>query len=197
MINGYYYSTPMMNFLNGQLVIAVAAILAAVAGLVLFFTFFRKKNEGKYTGFRGRLYNLMNFNRFYAEEILRLVYIVLTCVVTVTGIITVILGSFLLGLAELVLLNLLLRVVFELLMMFIILCRKTVSVDRHLAGIEKYYDDGYDAFAEESEEGNAESEFGQTAESGGCSGACESCGADCGTDTGAEKEDRNSNSEEC
>ena len=145
MINGYYYGTPMLNYVNDVLVLGIAAVAAAVLGVVLFFTFFRKKNEGKFTGWKGKLYHFMNFNRFYAEDILRFVYIVAACVATVVGIVTIILGSFLVGITELIGLNLLLRIGFELIMMFIILCRKTVSMDRKLDRISKYYDDGYEA----------------------------------------------------
>ena len=70
------------------------------------------------------------------------------------------------GICQLILLNVVLRIVFELLMMFIMLCRKTVSVDRRLSQIEKYYDDSYDAYCDETEEGC-------------CSGTCESCEESC------------------
>ncbi|MGN1414637.1 MAG: hypothetical protein ACI4WY_10390 [Anaerovoracaceae bacterium] len=160
----YYYQTPIMNYVNHGAILGIAAVLSALLGIVLFFTFFRKKNEGKYTGVKGKLYHLMNFNRFYAEEILRFLYIVATCCVTVCGIVSIILGSFLMGICQLVVLNIVLRIVFELLMMFIMLCRKTVSMDRRLSQIEKYYDDGYDAYCEEED----------------CSGACEGCEESCG-----------------
>lgn len=170
---GYYYQTPIMNYVNHGMILGIAAVLSALLGIVLFFTFFRKKNEGKYTGLKGKLYHFMNLNRFYAEEILRFLYIVATICATVCGIVSIILGSFLMGICQLILLNIALRIVFELLMMFIMLCRKTVSVDRRLSQIEKYYDDGYDAYCDEAEEGC-------------CSGACESCEEYCEESCGPE-----------
>lgn len=201
MIHEYYYQIP---YVNTQLIIGIAAIVAAALGAVLFFTFFKKKNEGKFTGAKGKLYNFMNLNRFYAEEILRFLYIFLTCIVTAAGIVTIITGSFLLGVMELFAGNVALRVVFELLMMFIILCRKTVHIDKKLAGIEKYYDDGYDAYcADEDESTEAVGIEGEAAEGAGataadeakkeaygaeeediafaCDGSCEGC-TGCGPD---------------
>ena len=72
MMNGYYYSysTPMMNYLDYGLVTAIVAVVAALIGVILYFTLFSKKNEDRFTGFKGKLYNLMTFNRFYAEDIL-------------------------------------------------------------------------------------------------------------------------------
>jgi len=195
MMNGYYYSTPIITYVNYTIVLGIAAALAAVLGVILFFTFFRKKNEDRFTGMKGRIYDFMNLHRFYAEDILRFVYIVATCVVTVIGIVTIILGSFIMGIVELVVINLVLRVGFELVMMFILLCRKTVSMDRKLSRITDYCDagseefcigdcgscsedcegmeffDGFDEFDEEADD--------EEALSVNCSGYCDSCGEDC------------------
>ena len=147
-MNGYYYgySTPMMNYLDYGLVTAIVAVVAALIGVILYFTLFSKKNEDRFTGFKGKLYNLMTFNRFYAEDILKFLYVIATCMVTACGIAIIVMGSFLSGITLLVLANIALRVVFELLMMFIMLCRKTVAMDRKLGRIADYYDDGYGEF---------------------------------------------------
>lgn len=202
MIHEYYYQTP---YVNTYLIVGIAAIVAAALGTVLFFTFFKKKNEGKFTGAKGKLYNFMNLNRFYAEEILRFLYIFLTCIVTAAGIVTIITGSFLMGFMELVAGNIGLRVVFELLMMFIILCRKTVHIDKKLAGIEKYYDDGYDEYCAEEEEFTEDAGTeGEAAEGAGATAADEAkkeayradeennasaCGSSCEGCTGCGPED--------
>ena len=179
MMNGYYYSysTPMMNYLNSGLVIGITAIVAALLGVILYYTFFSKRNEGRFTGLKEKLYNMMTFNRFYAEDLLKFLYIVLTCALTAAGIAAIVLGSFLSGITVLVVGNLGLRLGFELLMMFIMLCRKTVSMDRKLSRIVNYYDDGYGEFAGGEPEMSRE-EW----EEEGCSGDCGSCGLeDCGS----------------
>lgn len=195
MINGYYYSTPIMSYVNYSLVLGIAMSIAAVLGIVLFFTFFRKKNEGRFHGMKGKVYNFMTLNRFYAEDLLKFIYIVATCVIAVTGIVTIVLGNFLMGIVELVVVNLVLRIGFELVMMFILLCRKTVSIDRKLAHMEASFDDGfgdscigdcgscsdstcdgmsfsYEAYLEEEEDDDEVLDVN-------CSGICEGCKEDC------------------
>lgn len=146
-----YYGSPMSRFVNGTVLLAAAAVLAVIAGVVLFLTFLNKKHEGKYHGFWGKLYNFLNFNRFYAEGIVRFLYVITVCVLTLVGIAQMILGLlngfsavFWLGAGLLVLGNLAARVCCELVMMFIILCRKTVSIDRRLSKMESAF-----TFAEE------------------------------------------------
>ena len=192
MMNGYYYgySTPMMNYLDYGLVTAIVAVVAALIGVILYFTLFSKKNEDRFTGFKGKLYNLMTFNRFYAEDILKFLYVIATCMVTACGIAIIVMGSFLSGITLLVLANIALRVVFELLMMFIMLCRKTVAMDRKLGRIADYYDDGYDEFGggapEMSREEWEEDLFGEEDEFA-CGGDCGSCSSeDCGSFDDAE-----------
>ena len=120
-----------------------AAILAVIVGVVLFVTFMSKKHEGKHQGFLEKVYNFLNFNRFYAENLVRLLYVIAVCVLVLVGIALMLLGLdahasaiFWMGAGLLVLGNLAARICCELVMMFIILCRKTVSVDRRLSKIE-------------------------------------------------------------
>ncbi len=151
-----FYSTPMMSYINMAGVIAVCAVIAVIAAVVLFFTFMNKKHEGRYKGFAGKLYNFLNFNRFYTENIVKFFYVIIACVLTVLGIVQIVMGSFIGGLLTIVAGNVAVRISFELLMMFIILCRKTVSIDKRIAGIEKFYQD-HDA----DEEYNSDSDFNE------------------------------------
>ena len=140
---GYYnyYTDPLMNYTNFFAVTAVAALLAVILGIVLFCTFLRKNNEGKFSGFKGKLYNALNFNRFYAENIIKFLYVIAACVVTVVGIVCIVMGSFIAGVCAIVIGNVALRISMELLLMFVILCKKTVSMDRRLSKIEAFYED--------------------------------------------------------
>ena len=177
----------MMNYVNSAIVTGIAAGAAAVIGVILYFTFFSRKNEDRFHGLKGKLYNMMTFNRFYAEDLLKFVYIAAAFAVTAAGLANIVLGSFLFGITLIIAVNLILRLGFELLMMFIMLCRKTVAMDRKLARIANYYDDGYGGFDGEGgvremtrEEWEA-ANFGEEVD-GGCSGECGSCGVeDCGS----------------
>ena len=54
----YYY-----NY-SGIAGAVIAILVAIILGVVLYFTFLNKKNEGKYTGTPGKIYNFLNFNKF-------------------------------------------------------------------------------------------------------------------------------------
>lgn len=138
-----YYETPATRLMNGGIFLIGAAILAVIVSVVLFVTFMSKKHEGKHQGFLEKVYNFLNFNRFYAENLVRLLYVIAVCVLVLVGIALMLLGLdahasaiFWMGAGLLVLGNLAARICCELVMMFIILCRKTVSVDRRLSKIE-------------------------------------------------------------
>ncbi len=129
----YPYNYSYEYYYTGRLTFMVVAILAAVIlSVVLYFTFLRKKNEGKYKGFTEKIYNFFNFNKFYVEEILKLVYIVSAAVLTVVSLVSLFSQAFFAGLIALIFGNVALRIAYELIMMFIIICRKTVSVDKKL-----------------------------------------------------------------
>lgn len=141
----YPYSSYSYSIYGSQATFLVIAILAAIIlGVVLYFTFLNKKNEGKYNGAAEKIYNFFNFNKFYVEDVMKLLYIVSTAVLTVIAIVILFTQSLLGGILILIIGNVALRISYELIMMFIILCRKTVSVDKKLDKITKFYGDDFD-----------------------------------------------------
>ena len=165
MVYGYYnyYTNPISNFTNIYAILAVAVILAVILGVVLFCTFMKKNNEGRFTGLKGKIYNALTFNRFYAENIIKFLYVIAACVITVIGLVYMVLVSFLAGACILLAGNVVLRIGMELVLMFIILCKKTVSIDKRLSGIEAFYGDQY----------GDEDEWT-------CDGCCDDCSDQCG-----------------
>ena len=166
----YPYSQSYSIYYGGQVTFLVVAVLAAIIlGVVLYFTFLSKKNEGKYKGVTEKIYNFFSFNKFYTEEIMKLLYIVMAAVLVVVGVVMLFTYSLVGGLLILVLGNILLRICYELIMMFIILCRKTVSVDKKLDKITDFYSDdfGYEDFS------SVEAEDSQACDN--CEEACDGC----------------------
>lgn len=139
---GFYDTMGMYSF--KPIVCLVAALAAALLGAVLYFTFLQKKNEGRFTGFKARVYNFLNVNKFYAEDIIKLLYVMTACVLTAVGIVLIVMGSFLAGILAAIVGNVAARITYECILMFFVLVRKTVAVDRRLAGIEKFYTDDFD-----------------------------------------------------
>ena len=63
--------------LNAHLIWSITAIiLAIIGGIVLYFTVFNKKNDGKYKGFMSFLYDLAQFKFFVIEDIVKVLYII-------------------------------------------------------------------------------------------------------------------------
>ena len=136
----------------------IAILVAIILGVVLYCTFLKKENEDKYTGWKKLAYDFFNFNKFYTEDIMKLVYVMLTAALVVIGFFMLFV-NFATALILLVLGNVALRVSYELIMMFVILCRKTVSIDKKLDKVVAFYGDDFDE--------------------GDCSGECGSCDAEC------------------
>ena len=168
-----YYASPFSRALNGTFLVIAAAVIALIAGIVLFFTFMNPKHEGRHHGVWRKLYNFLNFNRFYSENLLRFLYVITFCILTLAGLAQMIVGLvsgylnlFWIGAALLIPCNLAARILYELLMMFIILCRKTVSMDRRLSRMEAAFsfdDDAAAPYEEEPETTEAETSAPETA----------------------------------
>lgn len=171
--NSYYYYSNLVTALS------IGAIVAVIVALVVYFTFMKKENEGKFSGAKEVVYNYLNFNRFYLEDIVKLLYVICSAVLTVVGII-LLFADFLTGIIIAVLGNVALRISYELLMMFVILCKKSASIDKKLSKIEKFYSDDFDepcACEEETEEDeDTDVEFFEGCEAGLCAG-CANAGA--------------------
>ena len=177
MYPSYYYNSYYFNYAGTLLIVAAIAVIAAV---VFYCTFLRKDKEGKYTGWKNTVYNFFNFNRFYTEEIIKLVYVISTVVLCAAGLYTLFF-SFSTGIIIIVLGNVAARISYELIMMFVILCRKSASIDRKLDRVVEFYGDDFNGADEPYEDSvcaGCESE--EETEEFTCSGECGSCGESCG-----------------
>ena len=133
-------------------------IAAVILGIILNFTFLKKSNEGKFKGFWGKLYDLLAMNRFHTEDITKLLGVITFLMLTFLGIYMICTGSIAGGIAVIVFGNLIARVCFEMIIMFAIVTRKTVSMDRRLAGIEKFYSDDMKDWEDSEEASEDEAE---------------------------------------
>ena len=109
----------------------VSVILAIIGGIVLYFTFLSKKNEGKFTGFLGWLYDFLTFKKMMIENVLKILYIIVALFVTLSsfGLISI---SFLAFLLTLVIGNVLTRVIYELLLVKLVICKNTTEIHKKL-----------------------------------------------------------------
>ena len=62
------YGTTSLNSAIGSSVwLIVSLILAIVGGILVYFLFLSKKNEGKFTGFLGWMYDFLSFKKMFLE----------------------------------------------------------------------------------------------------------------------------------
>ncbi len=96
----------------GLVWLIISIVAAVVGGIVLYFTVFADKNEGKYKGFMAWLYNFVKFKKLYITVILKVTYMVGAIFLTLYSF-ALIGTSFLLFLGTLLLGNLFLRLAYE------------------------------------------------------------------------------------
>lgn len=114
----------------------IAAILAVVGGIVLYFTFLSKKNEGKFTGFLGWMYDFLTFKKMMIENLLKILYLIAALFITL-GSFALISTSFLAFLMMLIFGNVAARVVYELLLVTLVICRNTTDINKKLSKSEE------------------------------------------------------------
>lgn len=135
MYNSYGVSSTILDsspkFVASGIWTIVSVILAIIGGIVLYFTFLSKKNEGKFTEFLGWLYDFLTFKKMMIENVLKILYIIVALFVTLSsfGLISI---SFLAFLLTLVIGNVLTRVIYELLLVKLVICKNTTEINKKL-----------------------------------------------------------------
>lgn len=109
----------------------VIAAISLIGGLILYFTFLSRKNEGKFKGFLGWIYEFLNFKRFTIEAILKTTYLILTIFITLSSF-TIIPSTPIGFLLMLILGNLALRLVYEISLIMLTICRNTTDINNKL-----------------------------------------------------------------
>lgn len=119
-----------MNSGNSVWVI-ISLVLAIIGGIVLYFTFLSKKNEGKYTGFLAWMYDFLTFKKMVIENILKILYLVIAIFITLSSF-AMISSSFLAFIAYLTIGNLIARIMYELFLVVLVICRNTTEINKKL-----------------------------------------------------------------
>lgn len=183
----FFYDEPLFNYVNVFYIVAIVGAVAAILGVVVYFTFLNSRNEGKFRGFKGKIYNCLSFNRFYSERLIKFLYVVLAFLLTGIGIAQIVLGSFIAGVMVIILGNIALRLACELLIMLVIMCRKTVSIDKNLSVIKNFYEDndmGED-WSDGLDDAGEQCADEQCSYEADCEGGCTECEV-CGNSEGCE-----------
>ena len=127
--------------MTGKLAIigGVCMFLAIIAGFMLFFWFLSKKNEKKFTGFLGWVYEFLDFKKMLAESILRVTYLIFASYVTLFSFGYLLFteggsigGRLLTFLMFLVFGNAVVRVAYEFMLIALIICRNTTEINNKI-----------------------------------------------------------------
>ena len=110
----------------------ISIVLAVIGGIVLYFTFLSKKNEGRFKGFWGWMYDFLTFKKMMVEELLRVLYLIFAIAVTLSSF-AMIGTSFLGFILSLVFGNVVVRLIFELILVRLVICRNTTSINTKLS----------------------------------------------------------------
>lgn len=118
-------------------VFGVILVIAAVVGAVILrLTVFSEKNQGKYTGFMGWLYQFMNFRSLIVQPVVKLLYCITACVITAVSLIAVFSGGagILAGLINFVVGQIVARLIYEMMMLTILLVTNVMEINKKLGG---------------------------------------------------------------
>lgn len=136
MLNPYAktYGSSSVTSLNGAVGnavwIIISLVLAIVGGLLIYFLFLNKKNEGKFKGFLGWMYDFLSFKKMFLEGLLKVTYLVLALYVTLASF-ALIGVNFVAFLATLVLGNVAVRVTYEFALLLLVICRNTTEIAKN------------------------------------------------------------------
>lgn len=111
----------------------VSLILSLILGIGAYFIFLSKKNEGKYTGFLGWLYDFLSFKKLMIEALLKILYLIFACYMTIDGFLNLFI-SFGAGLAMLTVGNIAVRLAYEFSLMLVMICKNTSDIRAKLNG---------------------------------------------------------------
>lgn len=112
-------------------------VVVVIAAILLMICFLGKQNRGKYQGFLGHLYDFLNFRSFTLASVMKFIYLVAalgTAITTILGLFNNGFGGFLAGLLGLVIAEVLIRIMFEFLMLLIIGVSNVIEINDKLGG---------------------------------------------------------------
>ena len=132
MFSSRAYSTTSLNSAIGSSAWLIASVvLAIVGGILVYFLFLSKKNEGKFTGFIGWLYDFLSFKKMFLETLLKVTYLILAIYITLSSF--ALIGTSFLGfLMTLVIGNLIVRITYEFSLLLLVICRNTTDIAKNM-----------------------------------------------------------------
>ncbi len=111
--------------------IIISAVVALLGGIVAYILFVSKKNNGEYTGFVAWLHDFLNFKKFFIEVVLKTLYVISTIFITLSSF-SFIGSSVATFFLWLILGNIVNRVAYEFVLMFLTLVNNTTEINKKM-----------------------------------------------------------------
>ncbi len=132
MYNSSAYLRSSSSMVGTSVWLIVSLVLAIVGGILVYFLFLSKKNEGKFTGFVGWLYDFLSFKKMFLETLLKITYLIIAIYITLSSF--AIIGTSFIGfLVTLIVGNLVARIVYEFSLILLVICRNTSDINKKLS----------------------------------------------------------------
>lgn len=131
-----YYSKNLLSSssssVSSSVWMIVSVILAIIGGILIYFLFLNKKNEGKFNGFVGWLYDFLSFKKMFMEALLKITYLIVALYITLSSF--ALIGTSFIGfLAMLIIGNVVARLVYEFSLLLLVICRNTTEINKNLS----------------------------------------------------------------
>ena len=131
-----YKSSYLSGAVANSVWIIISFVLAIVGGILVYFLFLSKKNEGRFNGFVGWLYDFLSFRKMFLEALLKITYLIVAIYITLSSF--ALIGTSFIGfLVSLVLGNIIARVVYEFSLILLVICRNTTEISKKLGEKEE------------------------------------------------------------
>ncbi len=128
--------TSMSSAVGSTVWIILSLILAIVGGILVYCLFLSKKNEGKFKGFLGWLYDFLSFKKMFLEALLKVTYLIVAIYITLSSF-ALIGESFLGFLLQLIVGNVVARVIYEFSLILLVICRNTTEIAKNTKKVEE------------------------------------------------------------
>jgi len=130
-------TTPATSFGGGALIwMIVSIILAIIGGIVVYFLFSAKKNDGQFKGFVAWLHSFLRFDKMLIEALIKIAYLISAIFITLSSF-SFISVSFVTFLLYLVFGNVLARVLYELGILKVQIWKNTTEIKEELSSKKK------------------------------------------------------------
>ena len=119
------------SFSISEVWVIVSILLAVIGGIFLYNTFFSKSNDGKFNSVKKVLYDFVNFKFTIIEPLFRVLYLIVTLALTLSSL-ALITTNFFKFLGVIIFGNILVRLIFELLLLLLKLMKDVSEINSKL-----------------------------------------------------------------